>query len=1241
MKPKRSSTKKMTEKTPNVTIEITKPKAHIGLLGAVAFGIGTMIGSGIFISATGALRFSGSVGVSLIIWALCGIMTLVTGLVYAELGTFIPQSGGDFNYIKHGLGEFPAFLAVWIIPLFSDTAAMAVMAIAFSKYLLAWISGGCVLPLYVNKLLSTLMMISICVSNACSVNFSRNIQIVCTTGKMFVLLVISVAGIVFHFDGSSILPTDCFSGTHDDVSSYCLAVYSCMFAYGGFTRIGDIADEIINPRKTIPKAVIISVSTVTVIYVIANVSFVSVLTKEEILTSDAVVFDWSMKKLKPAVPLIQIGVLLSIYGTCNGDTFGSSRVMFAAARAGHYPEVISFLNIETSVPELDTDRSELTKLKKSVRALYNSTNNSALHEFSKVTKTLGMLIEDMSKSLHNTLQFPLESFLKGDIKGVKGDLRKPFDKAWKDYESKFSKLEKDAKKKANDQGFYKSELSGSEVAEEMEKERKIFQLQLCMYLIKVNEIKTKKGVDLLSYLIEYYKSVKLFFNKGQSAIEKHHEFVETLGQQLKDIKQSQLNERSKLQELQTSLKNSMAGYKEPTHPSVSPPGYSLHQLQGNKNHGSYKEGYLLKKSEGMLKKVWQKRKCCIKDGSMSISHSDETKDPVKLNLLTCQVKLVSDDPGKKCFDLVSSHGNRTYHFQADDEKEMEKWISVLSNAKEDVLLQAFQDSASSERMNEEMKELTRSIIDSIEKLPGNKVCCDCGAPDPKWLSTNLGVLICLECCGIHRNLGVHVSRTQSLEIDQLGTSQLLLARVIGNDNFNEVLEARLTDLDLKPKPDSPMKEREEFIKAKYLQHKFTIQTNGDTSELQQDLYIAIQTRDIQAVIQVYAEGLDLMTVFPDSPSEETALHFAIKQEDDSSLHIVDFIVQNSSQNSLSRQTKDGDTCLHLCAKLNKLECMKCLLRIKPDIAHIKNKDALTAFDIAKQNNFQFCAELLKAAMNGKKDVFEHINIEWDLMMDEGLDYQSDDDIDIVDPRKPRSRPTSLIGVEMPHLSPRDRAESDANHRPIKPKIPGLTNSSQSLPTSSPLANFNQGQRSPEPPVPPRGIKKPPPLLPPGGESTGTNQGQGQKNTHDTEISYILHRRTPSEPPPRPAPLDSSRYTVSIPYGDVRHGGSQSALDTSEDKPAVPPRPRALSGGTEVPETPPPVPAPRKPKKIGFRRCEALFDCDADNEDELTFREGEVIVLLREEEEEWWEGEIEKEPHRKGLFPISFVKPLPD
>uniref|UniRef100_A0A3Q3KRU7 Arf-GAP domain-containing protein n=1 Tax=Monopterus albus TaxID=43700 RepID=A0A3Q3KRU7_MONAL len=75
-----------------------------------------------------------------------------------------------------------------------------------------------------------------------------------------------------------------------------------------------------------------------------------------------------------------------------------------------------------------------------------------------------------------------------------------------------------------------------------------------------------------------------------------------------------------------------------------------------------------------------------------------------------------------------------------------------------------------------VEDLTQAITDDIRRMPGNNSCCDCGAPDPGWLSTNLGILTCIECSGIHREMGVHVSRIQSLSLDSLGTSDLLVGQ---------------------------------------------------------------------------------------------------------------------------------------------------------------------------------------------------------------------------------------------------------------------------------------------------------------------------------------------------------------------------------------------------------------------------------------------------------------------------------
>lgn len=150
--------------------------------------------------------------------------------------------------------------------------------------------------------------------------------------------------------------------------------------------------------------------------------------------------------------------------------------------------------------------------------------------------------------------------------------------------------------------------------------------------------------------------------------------------------------------------------------------YSLHQLQGDKNHGITRSGHLLKKSEGKVRRVWQKRRCRVTaDGFLDICHADETKPPTRVNLLTCQIKPVIDD--KRSFDLISY--NRPYHFQAEDEADQKAWMSVLVNCKEKALSKAFQHANT--QMSPSLMELQKTVIRYVQNLPGNDQCCDCGS----------------------------------------------------------------------------------------------------------------------------------------------------------------------------------------------------------------------------------------------------------------------------------------------------------------------------------------------------------------------------------------------------------------------------------------------------------------------------------------------------------------------------------
>lgn len=332
-----------------VVIEQVKMKKEVGLVGGISLIVGTIIGSGIFISPKGVLKMTGSVGLSLVVWCGSGVLALLGALCYSELGLLVKMSGGEYAYIKEALGAIPAFLFAWTSVIVIRTSSIAIICLTFAEYATSFFPycGSPEIPI---KIVAAIAIITLMLLNCYSVWLSAKIQIIFTFAKVAALCIVIIGGIVRLAQGHTDQFQDSFKGTTDSPSVIALAFYQALWAYDGWNNLNYVTEEIDKPEVNLPRANIIAVSSVTIIYLLTNIGYLTAMTSAELLASDAVAVTWGDRVLGSASVILTIAVLFSTFGSANGTVFSGGRVVYVAGREGHLPELLSFVSVRRLTP---------------------------------------------------------------------------------------------------------------------------------------------------------------------------------------------------------------------------------------------------------------------------------------------------------------------------------------------------------------------------------------------------------------------------------------------------------------------------------------------------------------------------------------------------------------------------------------------------------------------------------------------------------------------------------------------------------------------------------------------------------------------------------------------------------------------------------------------------------------------------------------------------------------------------
>ncbi|GDX53305.1 amino acid transporter [Bacteroidota bacterium] len=363
-------------------------KRSLGLYDATMMVAGSMIGSGIFIVSADMSRVVGSAGWLLFLWILSGAITMMAALCYGELAGMMPKAGGQFVYIERAYGKFISFLYGWTVFTVIQTGVIAAVAVAFAKYSAVFfpaLSPDNILlvigpvKIAASQLFAIALIVFLTYINSRGIQNGKMIQTIFTSAKLLALAFLIVLGILIGLQHQTL-----FSNFYDmwnaqttskaadgswmveHISGIALvlalgtAIIGSLFSSDAWNNITFIAGEVREPQKNIPRSLIMGTGIVTVLYLLANVSYLSLLPLKGTAHATDIIGQGiqfagagtdrvgtaaaSLIFGNVAVYIMAALIMVSTFGCNNGIILAGGRVYYAMAKDGLFFKQAEQLN---------------------------------------------------------------------------------------------------------------------------------------------------------------------------------------------------------------------------------------------------------------------------------------------------------------------------------------------------------------------------------------------------------------------------------------------------------------------------------------------------------------------------------------------------------------------------------------------------------------------------------------------------------------------------------------------------------------------------------------------------------------------------------------------------------------------------------------------------------------------------------------------------------------------------------